>query len=147
MDGSCGFHSGPSWVGSVSSLPSCPSAELPFQHPGLPCGWRHRPEEVFRHPGGCRPRVAPPRSAFASPVRLHQFTEEPNQDPVLGQHRLVGLRQTTRGRNACLAGVAHSVNRALERGAHAAPQRHRLVENASPSVASSEPTKRGCSTR
>ena len=147
MDGSCGFHSGPSSVGSVSFWPSCPSAELPLQHPGLPCDWRHRLEEVLRHPGGRRPRVAPPRSALGSLVRLHQLTEEPNQDPVLGQHRLVGLRQTTGGRDARLASVAQSVDRALERGAHAAPQRHRLVENASPSVALSEPTKRGCSTR
>ena len=147
MDGSCGFHSGPSSVGSVSFWPSCPSAELPVQHSGVPRSRGHRPSEVVRYAGRRRPRLAQPRSAFGSPVRLHQLTEEPNQDPVLGQHRLVGLRQTTGGRDARLACVAQSVDRALERGAHAAPQRHRLVENASPSVASSEPTKRGCSTR
>ena len=147
MDGSCGFHSGRSLVGSVSFWPSCPSAELPLQHPSVPCGRGHRLEEVLRHPGGRRPRVAPPRSDFRSPVRLHQLTEEPHQDPVLGQHGLGGLRQAPRGRNAGLASVAQSDDRALERGVDLASQRHRLVENASPSVASSEPTKRGCSTR
>ena len=49
-----------------------------------------------------------------SPFRLHQLTEEPDQDPVLGQHGLVGLRQTPRNRDACLAGVAKSIDRALE---------------------------------
>ena len=135
VGGSCGFHSGPSSVGSASSWPSCPGAELPLQHPGVPRGRGHRLEEILRHAGGRRPRVAPPRSALGSLVRLHQLTEEPDQDPVLGQHRLMGVRQTPRGRDAGLAGIAEPLDRAFERGVDFASRWYRLVENASPSVA------------
>ncbi len=135
MDGSCGFHSEPSSVALVSSWPSCLSAELSLQHPGVLRSRGGRLEEILRHLGGRRPRVTQPRSALGSLVHLHQLTEEPHQDPVLAQHGLVGLRQAPRGRDAGLASVAKSVDRAFERGAHTASQRHRLVENASPSVA------------
>ena len=91
--GSCGFLSGSSSVGSVSSWPSCHSAELPVQHPGVPRSRGHRPSEVVRYAGRRRPRLAQSRSPFGSPVRLHQLAEEPDQDPVLGQHGLVGVRR------------------------------------------------------
>ena len=146
-DGSCGFHSGLSSVGSVSFWPTCPRAELPLEHTGLPRSRGHGFEEVLRHPGGRRSRVASTRSAFGSLVRFHQLAEEPHQDPVLGQHGLVALCQTSGGRDAGLAGVTDSVDRALQRGTDTAAQRHRFVEDASPSMAPSGRSKRVCSTR
>ena len=146
-DGSCGFHSGLISVGSVSFWPSCPSAELPLEHTDLPRSRGHGFEEVLRHPGGRRSRVASTRSALGPLVRLHQLAEEPHQDPVLGQHGLVALCQTSGGRDAGMAGVTDSVDRTLKRGADTAAQRHRFVEDASPSMAPAEPTKRVCSTR
>jgi hypothetical protein len=113
-DGGCGSHSGLSSVGSVSFWPSCPRAELPLEYTGLPRGRGHRFEEILRHPGGRRSRVASTRSAFGSSVRFHQLAEEPNQDPVLRQHGLVALCQTSGGRHAGLAGVTDSIDRALQ---------------------------------
>ncbi len=79
-DGSCGFHSGLSSVGSVSFWLSGPRAELPLEPTGLPRSRGHEFEEFLRHPGGRRSRVASTRSALGSLVRIHQLTEEPHQD-------------------------------------------------------------------
>jgi hypothetical protein len=123
-DGSCGFPLGLSSVGSVSFWPSCPRAELPLEHTGLPRSRGHGFEEILRPPGGRRPRVASTRSALGSLVRFHQLADEPHQDPVLGQHGLVALCQTSGGRDSGLAGVTNSVDQALQRGADTAAQRH-----------------------
>ena len=104
----------------MSFWPSCPRAELPIEHTGLPSSRGHGFEEVLRHLGGRRARVAPPRSAFGSLVRLHQLAEDPHQDPVLGQHGLVALCQTSGGWYAGLAGVTDSVDRSLKPGADTA---------------------------
>lgn len=47
VDGSCGFHSGLRSVWSASFWPSCPRAELPLEHTGLPRSRGHGFGEVL----------------------------------------------------------------------------------------------------